>query len=154
MLTIGKYTLFLVLYILLSVFYFAVPILKGELIVPGDSLVQYYPLRLFYSLSHYLDLLWLPYQFLGLPFLGTLQTGLLYPLNFLYFLIPAPFVFNFNIILHYALAAFFTFLYARLLGVRVFPAFMAGLVFGFSGFLMAHKGHISMVNAAVWLPLL
>lgn len=134
--------------------YFAEPVLKGELIAPGDSFAQNYPLRLFYSLGHYSELLWLPYQFLGLPFLSTLQTGLLYPLNFLYFLLPAPFVFNFNIILHYALAAFFTFLYARLLGVRVFPAFMAGLVFGFSGFLMAHKGHISMVNAAVWLPLL
>lgn len=148
-----EYALFLV-YFLIAVLYFAGPIARGELIAPGDSFDQNYPLRLFYSFSHYPDLLWLPYQFLGLPFLGTLQTGLFYPLNFLYFLLPAPFVFNFNIILHYAFAAFFTFLYVRLLGVRVFPAFIAGLVFGFSGFLMAHKGHVSMVNAAVWLPLL
>lgn len=142
------------IFLLFAILYFIVPISKGELIVPGDSYLLNYPLRLFYSHIHCRDLLWLPFQFLGLPFLGTLQTGLFYPLNFLYFLFPAPFVFSFNFILHFALAAFFTFLYARLLGVRVFPAFLTGLVFGFSGFLMAHKGHVSMVNAAVWLPLL
>lgn len=141
-------------YFLVSSIYFTRPITLAQLIAPGDSIVQNFPLRHYYSLSGLGHLLWLPYEFLGLPFLALLHVGLLYPFNVAYFLLTAPFVFNFNIILHYALAAFFTFLYARLLGARAFPAFLAGLVFGFSGFLMAHKGHTSMVNAAVWLPLL
>ena len=100
---------------------------------------------------------WLPYEFLGLPFLGTLQTGILYPLNWFYFFLPAKDIaygFNWSLIVHYALAGFFTYLYVRLLGLRDIPAFLAGIVFGLSGFMMAHKETINMQNAGVWLPLL
>jgi hypothetical protein len=140
------------LYLIIFTIYFA-PQLKGELLLPGDSFIQYYPLRLYLSKISFKDFFWLPSEFLGLPFLGSLQTGLLYPLNFLYFFLPVSFVFGFNIVLHHTLAALFTCLYLRQLVLDRFPAFLGGLVFGASGFLMAHKGHISMVNAAVWLPL-
>lgn len=140
-------------YLVIFTVYFA-PQLRGELLLPGDSFVQYYPLRLYLATATLKDFLWLPHEFLGLPFLGTLQTGLLYPLNWPYLFLPTPFVFGFNIVFHYTLAALFTFFYLRQLELDRFPAFLGGLVFGAFGFLMAHKGHISMVNAAVWLPLL
>jgi len=140
------------IYTLLGVVYFY-KMLGGAILLPGDSFTENYPLRLYYSTIHS-AVLWLPFIFLGMSFLGMLQPGLFYPLNFLYFFLPAPFVFNLNIILHCSLAAFFVFLYARLIGVRSFPAFISGIIFAFSGFLMAHKGHTSMMNAAVWLPLL
>lgn len=140
------------LYTSLGVGYFS-KMSSGSILLPGDAWSYNYPLLLYYASIH--DLVsWLPFIFLGMPFLGMLQTGLFYPLNFLYFFLPAPFVFNLNIILHCSLAAFFVFLYARLIGVRSFPAFISGIIFAFSGFLMAHKGHTSMMNAAVWLPLL
>ena len=140
-------------YLVIFTVYFA-PQLRGELLLPGDSFVQYYPLRLYLATATLKDFLWLPHEFLGLPFLGTLQTGLLYPLNLPYLFLPAPFVFGFNIVVHHVLAALFTFFYLREVDLDWFPAFLGGLVFGAFGFLMAHKGHISMVNAAVWLPLL
>jgi len=147
---------FFLIYTIVSIIYFMPLFLNGYSFVVGDSWAQNYPLMLYYS-KHFLSNgfhLWLPYQFLGLPFLGMLQTGLLYPYNLLYIFLPTLFVFNLSVLLHYTLAAFFTFLFIRLLGVNKLPAFVAGLIFGYSGFLMAHKGHIPIINAAVWLPLL
>ena len=145
-------------YLGVSFIYFGKTILSGKLLGWADALFQDYPIRVYYSLKllennefH----LWLPYEYLGLPLLGILQPGLLYPLNFLYFVLPAPFAFNLNFILHYVLAAFFTYLYVRLLGIRPFPAFIAGLVFGYSGYLLGYvKAFTSLRNAAAWLPLI
>lgn len=121
----------------------------------GDSFVQNFPLRLFYAAEGIKSVFsWIPYEFLGIPFLGILHAGLLYPFNFLFFVIPPIWAFTVNDIIHPAFAAFFTFSYTRFIGIRTFPAFLSGIVFGFSGFIMAHKGHTSTVNAAVWLPLL
>lgn len=145
---------FFLLYVGIAVLYFSKAFAKKLLIAPLDSWLYSYPLKLYYAthfFGHGLHL-WLPYEFLGLPFMGTMQTGLLYPLNFIYFAMPAPYAFNLSLVFHYAMAAFFTFLYARELGIGILPAFLAGEVFGFSGFLIAHKEHVSMLNAAVWLP--
>ncbi|MCL5054919.1 MAG: YfhO family protein [Firmicutes bacterium] len=124
-----------------------------------DALLYFYPLKLYYATSfwHHGFHWWLPYEFLGLPFLGTLQTGILYPLNWFYFFLPVKDIaygFNWSLIVHYALAGFFTYLYVRLLGLRDIPAFLAGIVFGLSGFMMARQQTINMQNAGVWLPLL
>ncbi|MEM3390198.1 MAG: YfhO family protein [Thermoproteota archaeon] len=121
----------------------------------GDAFSHSFPLRLYYGMKGINGVFsWVPYEFLGIPFLGILQTGLLYPFNLLFFVIFPLWAFTVNDIIHPALAAFFTFSYARLTGIRAFPAFLSGVVFGFSGFIMAHKGHTSMVNSATWLPLL
>lgn len=146
------FAVFLFYFVIFTVYFMQQ--LKGALLLPGDSFTQNYPLRLYLSTVNLKDFLWLPYEFLGLPFLGTLQTGLLYPLNFIYLFLPASFVFGFNIVFHQTLASWSSFLYLRQLELDRFPAFMGGLIFGAFGFLMAHKGHTSMINAAVWLPLM
>ena len=128
----------------------------GYIIAPnGDAQIQYYPLKLYYSLILANEFsLWLPFEFLGTSFLGSLQTGFLYPLNIVYLFLSVPIAYNLSLLLHFALGGFFAFIYIRELGVRSVCAFMAGIVFGFSGFLMAHLGHVSIQNAAIWLPFL
>ncbi|MGC8718845.1 MAG: YfhO family protein [Thermodesulforhabdaceae bacterium] len=153
---LSHYAKWLFFYLAISFAYYlscckgVIPSVRG-----GDSFGQNFPLRLFYADEGARSVFsWIPYQFLGLPFLGILHAGLLYPFNFLCFLMPPLWAFTVNNIVHPALAAFFCFIYARLLGIRTFPAFFSGIVFGFSGFVMAHITHTSMMNAAVWLPLL
>ena len=140
----------LVLYVLLGAVYFY-EMWTGKVLIPGDAFAYYYLLLLYYA-SNPSIVSWLPYIFLGM--VGMLSAGLLYPVYVMYFFLPASVAFNLNIVLHCVLAAYFTFLYVRLLNIALFPSFMSGLVFAFSGFLMAHKGHTVIVNAAVWLPLL
>jgi hypothetical protein len=131
--------------------------LDALLIIPGDAYYQNYPLREYYAdaIRSFRFPLWNPHEFLGIPFIGQMQTGALYPPNFiLYLIFPAPYAFDISLILHFALAGFFTFLYARLMGLRPLPSFLGGCVFAFSGFLASHKPHTAIVNASVWLPLI
>lgn len=148
---------FFAVFFALSCLYFYRVFLDGIIIAPGDASMQNYPLRVFYSeeLKHFRIPLWSPYEFAGIPYIGAMQTGGLYPLNIaMYFALPPAYAFDLSFILHYALAGFFTFLYLRELDLGRLSSFAGGVVFGFSGFLMAHKPHTAIVDSAVWLPLI
>src|SRR3984893_17192063 len=66
---------------------------------------------------------------------------------------PNTFGFNLFLLIHYALAGLFAYLYLVSLRLIHYSAFVGGLVFMVCGFLMAHKGHEYMICTAVWLPL-
>jgi hypothetical protein len=129
----------------------------GNLIAYGDAIAlqfpMYYLVRMI--LSEGALPLWNPYIFSGTPLLGTLDFGVLYPLNLLQHIFPSPFsAFNFGIIVHYALAGLFTFMYTRLIGARPLPSFLAGIVFSYLGFLKANLSHAPIISSGVWLPLM
>lgn len=99
--------------------------------------------------------LWDPYQNTGLPLLADLQVGVLYPLSAL-FLSPLPPAFELSlfVISHFTLGALFMFLLARSLDMSRAAAAIAGLAFGFGGFLMAQIPNLIIMTGAVWLPLI
>jgi hypothetical protein len=66
---------------------------------------------------------------------------------------PNTFGFNLFLLIHYALAGFFAYLYLSSLRLSSYSAFVGGLVFTACGFMMAHKGHEYIICAAIWLPL-
>lgn len=143
----------LILYFFISFLFFIVPIYKNLLIAHGDGFSQYLPYRMIISkFVTYGPIFYFPYQFGGLDFLGTMQTGLLYPLNFIYLFLSFPKVFNFSVIFHYFLGAYFMFIYLRSLKYGRNSSFVGGFLFAFTGFLQAHRGHISTLNSAIWLP--
>src|SRR5579871_1472662 len=85
-----------VVYLVIFFLSFSPALIFSRLIDPGDSRLNNYPLHLYYAtcfIKHGLHW-WLPYEFLGLPYLGTMQTGIFYPLNMIYFLIPPPYAFT------------------------------------------------------------
>jgi len=91
----------------------------------------------------------------GFPLLSEGQLGGLYPLNLLlYYFFDFIWAFKISLVLHVFLASFFTYILARLLSLDKRSALISGLVFGLSGFFMAHLKHVNMVNSASWLPLL
>jgi hypothetical protein len=154
----GRAALVFLLFLLLSGLFHYRAFTEAILIAPDNDAIRYnYPIRHLYAYAlKTLQLpLWNPYVFAGHPLLAVMQNGALYPLNVLFYgVLPAPYAYNLNYILHLALAGFFTYLYLRLIGIGGLPAFAAGMVFGFSGFLVANKDHTAMVNSAVYLPLL
>lgn len=97
--------------------------------------------------------LWNPYSFGGQPLLSAMQAGALYPLNALFVLLPDIAALNMSYILHYFLAGLFVYLYVYAIRRDVVSAWLAGVIFMSSGFLMGHLIHTQMVNSAVWLPL-
>ncbi len=97
--------------------------------------------------------LWNPNLCCGVPNLGAIQGALFFPIRVLLSPLdpfsasgPAAFI-------KLCLAGWFTLLYVRLLGVSCAGAFLAGLVFSLSGFMIVWLGH-PHVNTAMWLPLL
>ncbi|MDP2167151.1 MAG: YfhO family protein [Thermodesulfovibrionales bacterium] len=149
--------LYFFLFLFLSCIYFHGIFTSGLIPLPGDAYAQNYPLKHLYgeSLKNLQLPLWNPYEFAGLPFVGAMQTGALYPLNILlYGILPIHYAFNASLLLHFAMAGFFTFLYLRLLGIGRLPAFFGGAVFAFSGFIASHKPHTAILNASVYLPLI
>jgi hypothetical protein len=111
--------------------------------------------------------LWDPTLGTGSPFLGggthhpmflQAHLHLFYPLNLLVLgllergqHIPHV-VLQYHHLLHYAMAGGFAYLYARELGLGRFAASVGGIAFMFSGFMLAHVAHWTMIDTMAWLP--
>src|SRR5262249_35913295 len=100
--------------------------------------------------------LWTDQIYCGMPILAEGQAGPYYPPNLLFYLprLPLTTALKLSVCLHFFLAAAFTYLLARRLGLDVWPARLAGIAFGFSGFMVARVIHQNVHHAAVWLPLI
>jgi hypothetical protein len=97
--------------------------------------------------------LWDPYRQAGAPMLAEPQIGVLYPLRILFLSPFSPSLeLSLFILGHLSLAALFTFILARSLQMSQPAATLAGLLFGFGGFLMAQVSNLNIMTAAVWLP--
>ena len=99
--------------------------------------------------------LWNPHVYCGMPYLGWAQTAVLYPTNWLDLVLPLPRSINLGIALHVFLAGLFTYLWGLRRGLHPVAAVVAGALFMFSGsyFLHVYAGHLSLLYAIAWTPL-
>jgi hypothetical protein len=90
-----------------------------------------------------------------MPYLGWAQTAVLYPTNWLDLVLPLPRSINLGIALHVFLAGLFTYLWGLRRGLHPVAAVVAGALFMFSGsyFLHVYAGHLSLLYAIAWTPL-
>jgi hypothetical protein len=114
--------------------------------VPGHAFVHQQFLRGCFPL-------WNPGIACGVPNLASLQGALLFPINLLLLPLDPFYAAGPAAFLKLLLAGWFTMLYLRLLGASNSGAFLSGLVFSLSGFMIVWLGH-PHVNSAMWLPLL
>jgi hypothetical protein len=96
--------------------------------------------------------LWNPQQGAGMPFLATVQTGVLYPLNWLHLVLPTQLAFALLAAVHLGLAAFFAAGLARDLGARGASAAAAGLLYALSFWMLGALWSPSTLYCAAWLP--
>lgn len=147
----------LLFFILSALIYFHNVFTENRLLAVVDGLNYFYPLMSVVAEQYKSGILplWNSYMFSGFPLMASSQPGALYPLNIaLILLFPAHIAYNLDVVLHIALAGFFTYLYARKIRIEVFPSFIAGSIFAFLGYLMPHIMHLSVLHTAVWLPLI
>ncbi len=97
---------------------------------------------------------WLPYIYGGMPLLARAEAGACYPPNLILFGLLPPYVaLNIVILLTLITAAVTMYFYARELDATIAGAVIAGLAFAYSGFMVSHIKHLSMIGTVCWFPL-
>ncbi|MBI5031817.1 MAG: YfhO family protein [Chloroflexi bacterium] len=97
--------------------------------------------------------LWTPALQAGYPLFAEGEVAALYPLNLLLaWLLPAASAISYSILFNWVFASVGMYILVRSSGLRVPSAWLAGLVFGFNGFMVAHASHVPHLTVAAWLP--
>ena len=96
--------------------------------------------------------LWDPYIFAGHPFLANGQHSALYPLSFLFYVMPLWRAFGVFTWLQLGLAGIFAYIFARVLGIRRLGSLVVGVVLQFRGFMVTSIVHPMIIAGASWLP--
>lgn len=173
-----------VLFLLLAVLvFFARVLFGGRVLVPGDILFSALPWKAFAAqfgaamphnelLSDMLFQnlawknfareavsqgalpLWNPYIFAGEPFLAAGQAGVLYPLGFVFYLLPPVWAYGWFTAMHFFLAGLLMYLFLRLLGANRTGALVSALAYSFSTLMVVSVIWPMVLGAIIWLPLL
>lgn len=156
------FSIFPYLLLISAVILFFWEILTRQRFLWEDILYQYYPFNffLFRNLRRLHLPLWNPYMFAGMPFLADIQTQVFYPPNWLF-----AFLGNLNqshvywlvelkCILHLLLGAVGFYTFMRELRLSRYAGIIAGLTFGFSGFMVLHIIHLTIISTFAWFPLI
>jgi len=98
--------------------------------------------------------LWNPYNFSGSPLLANFQSAALYPLNFIYLLLPQIDAWTILVILQPLLSIIFTYLYSRKIGMFSLASWLSAISFGFSGFMAVWLEYNTIGHVILWLPLI
>jgi hypothetical protein len=121
-----------------------------------DTIRQMYPWKtlVIQSLKKGKLPLWNPYNFSGTPLLANFQSAALYPLGFLYLIFAQIDAWTILIILQPVLAALFTYLYSRKIGMSPYGSALSALSYGFSGFMAVWLEYNTVGHVILWLPLI
>ncbi len=110
----------------LPVLVFGVPALLGHPVYPGDDLTQNFPLRVLagQQIRGGQLPLYNPYIWGGAPLLGGWNAGALYPLTFLFAIMPGTAAWTVNLIVTWAVAGLGMFFFLRALALASLPGFL------------------------------
>ena len=98
--------------------------------------------------------LWDPYLFSGHPFLANGQHSALYPLTWIFFVVPVARAYGIFVVLQLGLAGVWMYVLGRVMKAGPMGALVSGIVFQFSGFMVVSVVHPMIIAGASWLPLL
>ena len=140
--------------VLLPILVFGLPALLGHSVVPGDDLLQNYPLRVLagrqISAGHLP--VYDPYIWGGAPLLADWNGGAAYPLTLLFAVLPGTAAWAINLIVTYVVAGLGMFWFLRAQRLGSFASFLGALTFAFAGSMPAQVGHIGLVAGLSWVP--
>lgn len=128
-------------YMLFYLMFFFPNLINNDLLAPGDGFIFYYPVvEKPFSL-------WSNLILSGYPTFADSQFLTWYPLKLV------GLHFNSMVISAYVMASFFAYgLCSRITGSHL-AGTLGGFVYGMCGFMAAHMGHLTIIHAAAWIPL-
>jgi len=99
--------------------------------------------------------LWNPYNFSGFAFAGDIESGMFYPVNWLFAAVSGAMGFGelpYYFIFHFALGAFFAYLLSFKLSKNVLASLLGAVAFAYSGYALGHISHLGQVTMYMWIP--
>jgi hypothetical protein len=130
-------------------------VLQGLILVDYDAFVYFYANRE-YTAARLLQgqlPLWNPYIFAGIPHLANPQSAVFYPGTWIFLLLPTPYAYSANLVVHTAIAGYGVSLLARdMLRTSRIGGLVAGACYMLSGVITAQGGHLNQLSAAALLP--
>ena len=97
--------------------------------------------------------LWNPYSLFGQPFLANPQTGILYPLSYIYGLIPFSRGITVYVLVHLLIGSTGMYWFCRELGLGRAGAALAAITYAFGGWMVKMWEFASVLGAVSWAPL-
>ena len=97
---------------------------------------------------------WNPYGFLGIPWWGNPQTGLIYPGNWIYLLLPGATAASWIMIVHHWWAGLGTFALTRSYGLSTASCLLAAVAYAAAPYYVANtaEGHYNPALLVAWVP--
>jgi hypothetical protein len=122
----------------------------------SDPLVYFYPVYRYVQtcLRNQILPMWNPYLLCGYPLIADGTVGFFYPLKWPLLALNASQVFMFSAMLRVFLAGFFMFLYLSYIGVGRKAALFGALCFMLNGFFIVWNEFPTIIESAIWLPLM
>lgn len=97
--------------------------------------------------------LWNPYSFSGNPLMANMQSGVFYPINILFIIVPFLAIWSMYILLIPILSGFFTYLFLKEIKLTKFASFFGGFIFSFSAFMVVWMEYGNLGHTFLWTPL-
>ena len=151
---INKDTAAVFFLLVVIVAYFFPMLFEDKTLFTRDLTVLVYPMKyLTYQAYHEGKLpFWNPATYGGTPFLSVMYTGVLYPLNLIFFLNDFVTAFNWFYVVHYALLVLSVYALTRQWGLSVGAALCSAIMTLLGGFFLSLPGTTVHFYSGVWLP--
>ncbi|HEX6808349.1 MAG TPA: hypothetical protein VF118_10205 [Gemmatimonadaceae bacterium] len=144
------------------------PLLRGQILFGGmrsDMFLAGYAFRLFGAETFRQTGAipqWNPYIFGGLPYIAAMHGDIFYPTAWLRWIMPVDLAITWGMALHFVLAGYFTYLFARALGIRWSGAVLSAVSYELTGIVASqmspgHDGKLfvsALAPLAFWILLL
>ena len=137
------------------------PLLTGQIMFGGgrsDMFIAGYSFRLF-GAEWFKETgaipQWNPYLFSGLPYIGAMHGDIFYPSAWLRWIMPVDLAITYAMALHFVLAGWFMYRFARSLGLSWSAAIVAGVAFELTGIVASQMspGHDGKLFVSALTPL-
>jgi len=130
--------------------------LLGEALLLRDLFNWFYPWRVFAarSLAAADFPLWNPLSYMGTPFLGNMQSGLLYPLNLFFWVLEFPAAMSCFIWAQCVMASWLMYRLLRCLCCGRAGSLAGAAAWAYGGWMLVHIEFPNKLGAAGWLPLI
>ncbi|PKM92856.1 MAG: hypothetical protein CVU80_01145 [Elusimicrobia bacterium HGW-Elusimicrobia-4] len=137
------------------IIFFSNVIFTDKIFFFRDMLNLFHPYRLFAAenIQNGIIPIWNPYTFFGQPFLANPETSLFYPFTTLFYIFEFSIAYKLFIVLHFFLASMLFYIAARFLKAKNSYSIIASVAWAFGGYLVARIEFLSILGAAIWLPL-